>query len=317
MQSYEHIWTILAAIANRGGTKEQALKTVREYGAYVNLTDSIRSEIDPTSDGRLKAYRPLSHFSDGAWMELPFGDALKNFKGLEEGKYSIPDNAERKAADGPTDIKSFVEHNKEFLKDRRSAFTLAHLMQDTVTDKIIQEDMATTYYTSGTEQDDDEIVSLYGYDVKGGLCKFNQTGKIVSMNDFRNVVNLVFILTSAKLWRTVKSQYPDLTMDEVADSIKTSYSRDYNENMLKTASQYAKPGPTLENLIEQDILQEPIQISGFEVQSISDVEDKLIEAGAFNSRQEINNKVEQTIRECINVFDDSKTIEDGEIHDDR
>jgi len=308
MQSYEHVWALLANIANRGQNKEQSLNVLKQYASYINLTDSIRSELNPTPDGALKAYRPLSHYSDGAWMELPFGDKLKNFKGLEDVNYYIPDNAERKAADGPTDILSFFEHNQEFLKDRGSAFTLAHLLQDCVTDRIIQKDIATTYYSTGEKQNDEDIVNLYGYDTKGGLCKLNQTGKIVSMNDFRNVVTLFCSLTSANLWRHIKASYPDLTIDEVSESIKEAYERDYNENMAKTASQYTKPSQSIEKLMESDILEDSVEIAGFDIKSIDDIKTRLIELGAFNNKKEIEDKVEETVRNCIETFSDGRPV---------
>lgn len=308
MQAYEHIWTILAIGAERGQTKEQALKMVREYGAYATLTDSIRSELNPTSDGSLKAYRPLSHYTDGAWMELPYGQKLKNFSGLNDINFHMPANAERKSADGPTDIKSFIEHNKEFLRYKRSAFTLAHLLQDTVTDRIIQKDIATAYYTIDEEQTNEQNVNLYGYDTKGGVCRFNKTNKIVSMGDFRNMVTLFLTLTSSVLWKRIKSQYPDLTIDEVAESAKEAYKRDYNESMLESASKYVRPDSKCEKFMESDILEESVIIADSNVQSIEDIKSRLIEIGSFNNKREIDDIVEQTVRECVEVFNDSKSI---------
>ena len=304
MQAYEHVWTVLANLAKRGMSKEEALNVIRENSAYSTLTDSIRSELNPTPDGSLKAYRPLSHYTDGAWMELPCGEDLKNFGELENVNYYLPENAERKAADGPTDLVSFIEHNKTFLKDNHSVFTVAHLKQDMIADRVLQAEVATAYYTSGTGQEDTVITKLYGLDTKGGLCKFNKTGKIGSMTDFRNMVTLFSTLTSIQLWSSIQQSYPDMTTAEVADIVRESYDRHYSESMSTTASKFISPNPLIEKLMSVNKLEESVQIAGIEIESIDDIKDSLVEIGAFSDIREAENTVSQTVTECVNVFGD-------------
>ena len=314
MQAHEHLWVVLAMAANRGKNKKESLGLLKDHASYVTITDSIRSEINPTPDGRLKAYRPFSHYTDGAWMKLPYDKALKNFKRIEDVEHYMPENAERKAADGPTSIESYLEHNKEYLENDKSAFTTAHLLQDAVIDRIMQEDIVTTYYEAEIDPNVDQSVSLYGNENKGGLCKFNYTGKIAGMSDFRDVVILFSALTSSKLWDQIKFSYPDLTIDEATDAIKEAYYRDYSEPMANAAIQFARPNPNIEKLLESD-MEESVELAGKSINSLEDIKNELVRMSAFNDVKEVEGKVDQTIRECVETYNKTFKI-DGDPSDD-
>jgi len=284
MNIHEHVLTFLIAAAERGYNKKQALDILKDTSAFITLPDSIRTELKPTPDGELDGYRPLSHFpTGGAWMELPHGEGLKTFKGLEQGKFFIPKDAKRKAADDPTDIKSFVRHNKDFLKgDSRADFTKGHLEQDSVTDKVIQGDIAKAYIIGSNE----ESFELYGQQVKSGLAQFNKTNEIVSMETFREMVKKLFTLTSSKLWNRTKQHYPDITMDEIIKTVIESYEKNYSPTMAKNASGFIIPSKYIETLTDKDY---------------KDAETDLLNMKAFNTKTEIGTSVDEVVKDTIDI----------------
>jgi hypothetical protein len=317
MQAHEHIWTVLYTGAKHGTKLEGVKDIIRNYASYMTLPDSIRSELNPTEDGKLKAYRPLSHFTDAAWMTFPYGRELKEYDGLvldeKNIKWHIPENAERKAADGPTDINSFIKHNSGLSTLKEGYFVYAHLSQDMKTDVLFQKNLATPYYEAD-EKESSETTKLYELDVKEGTAKFNKTGKITTMTEFRNLVTLVSVLTSNKLWSEIKKAYPTLTIDEVAELAKEAYDKDYPETMAKNASVYIKPNKAIQMLIESDQnLEEPVTIAGIQVSSISEIEDKLIEMQAITSKEDIENTVNELIG-TVNILDYAKQLNEININ---
>ncbi|MDR0979352.1 MAG: hypothetical protein LBL91_05480 [Lachnospiraceae bacterium] len=298
MDSFAHILTILKTGAKRGTSLEGIKNIVEKYSSYMTLPDSMRSELNPTEDGSLRAYRPLTHFTgdttgnDYSWIKFPYGDKLKNFKDIKELQFYIPSNAEMKGSDGPTNINVFVEHNQELLSTAEGAFVYAHLAEDMLTDVLFQQNLATPDY----ESDKKEAMELYGFKINGGTCTFNKTGKTATMAEFRNAITLTNVVIFKRLWSEIKEAYPNLTINEIVESAKKAYDKDFNPTMAEHAYKYMKPNQNIQALVENEQgLSEPIDIAGVQVSNVNGIEDKLVEMQVVNSREEIEGIIDELI----------------------
>lgn len=288
MQVYEHIWSAMLKCAGNGMSKEEALQYVKNNAAYLVLPDTIRYIINPPREqyvNNLSHCRQISHFSDGAWIEFPDTDKLK--KG--EFNYFVPYDLEKKAADGKTDLISFKKHNQDFYKTKQGQLILYHLVQDNVCFDLFQSFIAKPYYdvsANSESENEQNTFSLYGIDVKDGNAKLNQTGKIVSMQDFRNIVRQVTTLISAELFARLKQSYPDITMEEISESARQSFEANYNSEMVQNSVQFLQP----------DLKSKVSIING----NLDFIKEQLVSIGAFKNTQEISPVVQQAVDNCVN-----------------
>lgn len=308
MQAYEHIMTTMIKLSKstkmlKGLSLEENLALMKKYGAYFTYPDSIRALVKLSTNS---AFRQPSHMSEGAWMEFIVGEELKNSEnGFPLDKIYIPEGLELKAADGPTNLETFKEHNKELFKTREGIAIYTHLKQDTYCDKLFQEYIATCYIEEkDTSVDKGENYSLYGINTKSGLARFNQTGKIVPMSEFREVVAYIQELTTFELFKELREVYPNITFEQIKEVIFASYDKNYPEPMMN-AKQYVVPSQEEQNRILYTL-------TTGDYEYYEGVKQKLIEKGAFKDVNNINKKISSFIDEVIYFNGEQKDIFDIE-----
>ena len=284
MQAYEHIMTTMVKSSKRTKTLdaltlEENLELIRRYGAYFTYPDSVRAIVKLSTDS---AFRQPSHMSEGAWMEYVIGDELKKSNnGYPLDKLHIPENLELKAADGPTSLELAKEHNPTLLKTREGQAIYEHLKQDKQTDILFQNHIATCYIDEKDSNIDtgSEYV-LYGVSTKAGLARLNQSGKIVSMNEFREIVALTQRLTTFELFRKLREAYPDITFEQIQEAVCASYDENYPDSMMN-AKQYSVPSQEEQSKILYAL--DKNDYSYYE-----EIKTKLVKKGAFRNVMDID-----------------------------
>lgn len=294
MQAYEHIMTTMIKLSKR--TKnleplslEENLALMKKYGAYFTYPDSIRALVRLSANG---AYRQPSHMSDGAWMQYIVGEELKSSEnGYPVEKMYIPNGLEIRAADGPTSLELARQHNQDLLKTREGQAIYEHLKQDIHTDMLFQGHMATCYIDeTDTGVNAGETYSLYGVDTKAGLARFNQTGKIVPIGEFRKAVAFTQQLTTLELFKKLRSAYPSITFGQIQEAVFASYDENYPEAMMN-AKQYAVPSAE-----EQTRILYAITIGDYGY--YEGLKAQLVELGAFKDVADIDRQVGNLINKA-------------------
>lgn len=240
MQAYEHIMAAMIKLSKkRKITLEENLIIMRKYGAYFTYPDSIRALVKLSTNS---AFRQPSHMSEGAWMKFIIGKELKDLKdGFPSNRMYIPEGLELKSADGPTCLEQAIKYNQELLKTREGQAIYEHLKEDTYTDKLFQNYIATCYIDKkDNDISEGENYSLYGENTKAGLAKLNQTGRIITMSEFREIVSYVQQLSTLYLFKELKEHYQDITFEQIRETIFLSYNENYPEPMMN-AKQYVVP----------------------------------------------------------------------------
>ena len=287
MQAYEHIMaTMIKLSKNTNNLKslslEENLALMRKFGAYFTYPDSIRALVRLSTD---KAFRQPSHMSDGAWMQFIIGEELKNsVNGFPADKMYIPEGLELRAADGPTKLELARAHNQEEFKTREGQAIYEHLKQDIYTDELFQGYIATCYIDENDSNvNPGESYSLYGVDTKSGLARFNQTGKIVPMSEFREVVALTQQLSTLELFKRLRESYPTISFEQIQDTIFTSYDEVYPEAMMN-AKQYAVPSQE-----EQTRILYALETGDYGY--YERIKSTLVEKGAFKDISDIDKQI--------------------------
>lgn len=287
MQAYEHIMATMIKLSKntktlKALTLEENLALIRRYGAYFTYPDSIRALVRLSTN---KAFRQPSHMSEGAWMEFIVGEELKaSENGFPIEKMYIPEGSELKAADGPTSLELARAHNQELLKTREGQAIYEHLKQDLHTDRLFQGHIATCYIDENEPGiNAGESYSLYGVNTKAGLARFNQTGKIVPMSQFREVVAITQQLTTFELFKKLREAYPGITFEQIQDAIFASYDENYPKAMMN-AKQYAVPSQEEQTRILHTL-------TTGECSYYDGLKTSLVEKGAFKDISDIDRQV--------------------------
>lgn len=291
MQAYEHIMATMIKLSKntktlKALTLEENLALMRKYGAYFTYPDSIRALVRLSTNS---AFRQPSHMSEGAWMEFIVGEELKAARnGFPIEKMYIPAGAELKAADGPTSLELAREHNQELFETREGQAIYEHLKQDLHTDMLFQGHIATCYIDENeVDVKAGENYSLYGVNTKAGLARFNQTGKIVPISEFREVVSITQQLSTLELFGKLKEAYPEITFDQIQETIFASYDENYPEAMMN-AKQYAVPAQE-----EQDRILHALTTGDYSY--YEKLKNTLVEKGAFKDVTDINRQISNLI----------------------
>lgn len=290
MQAYEHIMATMIKFSQQTKSKpltlEKNLALMKQYGAYFTYPDSIRALVKLSTNS---AFRQPSHMTNDAYMEYIVGDELKAAEnGYPLDKIHIPDGLELKAADGPTSLETAIEHNRELFKTKEGQAIFEHLKQDKLTDELFQGYMATCYIDeTGLDTTALESYSLYGVNTKAGLAKFNQTGKIVPMSEFRQAVSNTQQLTTLELFKQLREAYPDITFEQIQAAIFESYDSNYPAPMMN-AKQYVVPSKE-----EQDRILHALTTGDYEY--YEQLKKALVEQGAFKDITDINKQVSKLI----------------------
>lgn len=302
MQAYEHIMSTMIKLSKNTSnltalTLEENLLFMKKYGAYFTYPDSIRALVRLSTN---KAFRQPSHMSEGAWMEFIVGEELKTAeKGFPIEKMYIPEGLELKAADGPTSLELAREHNQELFKTREGKAIYEHLKQDFHTDMLFQGHIATCYIDENeTDVKVGEDYSLYGVNTKAGLARFNQTGKIVPMSEFREVVAMTQQLSTFELFRKLRESYPDITFNQIQEAIFESYDENYPEAMMN-AKQYAVPSQE-----EQDRILHALTTADYSY--YEKLKNTLVEKGAFKHVTDVNRQVNDLIDKVTSLGNGQK-----------
>ena len=309
MQAYEHIMATMIKFSKNTSnlsalTLEENLALMRKYGAYFTYPDSVRSLVRLTTN---KAFRQPSHMSDGAWMKFIVGEELKTAEnGFPIEKLYIPEGAELKAADGPTNLEIAKERNQEVFKTREGQAIYEHLKQDVHADMLFQGHVATCYIDENeTDVNAGENYSLYGIDTKAGLTRFNQSGKIVPMSEFREVVAITQQLSTLELFRKLREVYPQITFNQIQETICASYDENYPEAM-RNAKQYVVPSQEEQNRILH------VLTTG-DYAYYENLKRTLVEKGAFKNIDDINIQISNLIDEVTSLGNGQKDRFDIEI----
>lgn len=302
MQAYEHIMATMIKLSKNTSnlsalTLEENLALMRKYGAYFTYPDSIRALVRLSTN---KAFRQPSHMSEGAWMEFIIGEELKaSGNGFPLEKMYIPEGAELKAADGPTSLELARAHNQELLKTREGQAIYEHLKQDIHTDRLFQGHIATCYIDENEANvNAGENYSLYGVNTKAGLARFNQTGKIVPMSEFREVVALTQQLTTLELFRKLREAYPGISFEQIQEAIFASYDENYPEAMMN-AKQYAVPSQEEQAKILQ-------AVTTGDYGYYERLKYSLVEKGAFRDISDVNRQVSNLIEKATYLDSEQK-----------
>lgn len=302
MQAYEHIMSTMIKLSKKTRniqslTLEENLALMRKYGAYFTYPDSVRALVKLSANG---AYRQPSHMSDGAWMEYIIGDELKNANsGYPVNKMHIPECSEIRAADGPTNLEVAIEHNQEILQTREGQAIYEHLKQDKETDKLFQGYIATCYIDEqDTNVEAGENYSLYGVSTKAGLARLNQTGKIVPMSEFREIVALTQQLTTLELFKKLRVAYPGITFEQIQEAIYESYDDNYPEPMMN-AKTYVVPSQE-----EQGRILHALTTNDYRY--YADIKEKLVEKGAFKDIKDIDIQVSGLVDKITSLTEEQK-----------
>ena len=287
MQAYEHIMATMIKLSKNTSklkalTLEENLELMRRYGAYFTYPDSIRALVRLSTS---KAFRQPSHMSEGAWMEFIVGEELKSScNGFPTEKMYVPEGSELKAADGPTSLELARMHNPELLKTREGQAIYEHLKQDVHTDELFQGYIATCYIDEKDASiEAGESYSLYGVDTKAGLARLNQTGKIVPMSTFREIVADTQQLTTLELFKKLKQAYPGITFEQIQEAVFASYDENYPEPMMN-AKQYAVPSDK-----EQEIILHALTTGDYGY--YERLKMGLVEKGAFKDVKDIDRQI--------------------------
>ena len=303
MQAYEHIMATMIMLSKKTKTSdmltlENNLEVIRRYGAYFTYPDSIRALVALSTGG--KAFRQPSHMSGEAWMQFIIGDELKASKnGFPIEKMYIPEGSELKAADEPTSLEVARAHNQELLKTREGQAIYEHLRQDSHTDRLFQGYIATCYIDENESGiNAGESYSLYGVTTKAGLARFNQTGKIVPMSEFREVVAITQQLTTLELFKKLREAYPGITFEQIQDAVFASYDENYPEPMMN-AKKYAVPNPT-----EQSRILHTLDTGDAEY--YERLKSSLVEKGAFKNIDDVNMQISGLICQITSLDAEQK-----------
>ena len=287
MQAYEHIMATMIKLSkhtknSNSLTLEENLALMKKYGAYFTYPDSVRALVGLATQ---KPFRQPSHMSDGAWMQFIVGEELKNLEnGFPMDKMYIPDGLELKAADGPTNLEIAKEHNQELFKTREGQAIYEHLKQDTQSDRLFQGYIATCYIDENdTSVSNVKNYSLYGINTKAGLARFNQTGKIVPMSTFREVVAITQQLTTLELFKKLREAYPGITFEQIREVIFESNDENYPEAMMN-AKEYVVPSKE-----EQFRILHALENNDYSY--YEELKKSLIEKEAFKDVDDINKQV--------------------------
>lgn len=296
MQAYEHI---VSSILNLDDcmTKEEILRFMRKYGAYITLPDSIRGAVYRWFG---KAYRQPSHFSEGAYIK--YAEILKRLKdidenGFPEGSIYIPEGLQTRAADGMTSLECAKECNQGLINLKEWQFVMYHLIQDSYSDKLFQEYIASCYVECKTSSE--SLFKIYGVEVEDSSARLNQTNRIISMSEFRRIVELVQRLSTLELYRRLSEKNKGITFDDIKGAVFKSYDDNYPECM-QNAKRYVVPNET-----EQDMILGAIAGKDNATQYYTDIKRKLVEIGAFKSIKDIEDSIKAYIDET--TFENRKT----------
>lgn len=287
MQAYEHIMAAMIKLSKkRKITLEENLIIMRKYGAYFTYPDSIRALVKLSTNS---AFRQPSHMSEGAWMKFIIGKELKDLKdGFPSNRMYIPEGLELKSADGPTCLEQAIKYNQELLKTREGQAIYEHLKEDTYTDKLFQNYIATCYIDKkDNDISEGENHSLYGENTKAGLARLNQTGRIITMSEFREIVSYVQQLSTLYLFKELKEHYQDITFEQIRETIFLSYNENYPEPMMN-AKQYVVPVKE-----EQDRILHVLTTGDYEY--YENLKHILVEKSVFKNVNDINKQVSDLI----------------------
>ena len=287
MQAYEHIMAAMIKLSKkRKITLEENLIIMRKYGAYFTYPDSIRALVKLSTNS---AFRQPSHMSEGAWMKFIIGKELKDLKdGFPSNRMYIPEGLELKSADGPTCLEQAIKYNQELLKTREGQAIYEHLKEDTYTDKLFQNYIATCYIDKkNVDINEGEKYSLYGEHTKAGLARLNQTGRIITMSEFREIVSYVQQLSTLYLFKELKEHYHDITFEQIRETIFLSYNENYPEPMMN-AKQYVVPVKE-----EQDRILYALTTGDYEY--YENLKQILVEKSVFKNVNDINKQVSDLI----------------------
>lgn len=302
MQAYEHIMTTMVKLSKNtinlsALTLDENLALMRKYGAYFTYPDSIRALVRLSTN---KAFRQPSHMSEGAWMEFIVGEELKAAEnGFPKEKMYIPEGSELKAADGPTSLELARVHNPELLKTREGQAIYEHLKQDIHADLLFQGHIATCYIDENeTGVNAGGSHSLYGVTTKAGLARFNQTGKVVPMSKFREVVALTQQLTTLELFKKLREAYPGITFKQIQEAIFASYDESYPDAMMN-AKQYAVPS-------EEEQARILYAVTTGDYGYYKRLKCSLVEKGAFRDLSDVNREVSNIIEKTTFLDSEQK-----------
>ena len=219
MEIFGHVFTFYSAL-RREFSHERAVELVEEHAAKLCLTDAIRFTVKEC-DNIVKFGRGYSHFTDGCYMKLPFGDELKNFTNISQTSYHTGEGYTNKFADDSTDFAKFIRLNSDMFKEENESwgvFALAHLCQDVDTDDFWQREVCTTY-------------------TKDNFVYYNMTKTVVDGQKFRIDMALANIyIHNAFINRLFYVKISDV--EEVIDAAKTSFRRWYEPEMAENTCKY-------------------------------------------------------------------------------
>ena len=215
MEVLGHVLTFYAALRQAGISKEQAESFVVEHAAKVCLTDSIRCTV--TGDNVVKYGRGYSHFSDGCYMVLPCGKALKTYTNIHQTTFDSDKNYKSKFSDTPTDFCLFIKTNPHLFTPENSDWglsVLSHLQQDVNTDYLW-------------------LHNLCKCNVKNNQVLYINSDIVVTGETFRKDMALVNIYIHRVFIELIFDMFGDYILDDFLELPKNSFRKWYNPAMAE------------------------------------------------------------------------------------
>lgn len=225
MEIFGHVVTMRAAFRRAHVSAMLSDVLVREHAAKLCLTDAIRWTV--RGDDVVKFGRGYSHFTDGCYMVLPYGERLKNFTDIHQTEFYTQEGYTSKFADEPTDFAKFIRINSAMFSVSNEAWgicALAHLQQDVSSDSTWQHNLCRC------DTNKNEVVYV-------------KTGKVVDGKTFREDMALANVYMHNYFVEASMAEFGDVINDERIDEARQSFRKFYVQGMAENTCRYLEMDP--------------------------------------------------------------------------
>lgn len=254
MEIFGHVVTMRAAFRRAHVSPMLCDVLVREHAAKLCLTDAIRWTV--RGDDVVKFGRGYSHFTDGCYMVLPYGEKLATFSDIHQTEFYTDEFYKNKFADEPTDFAKFICINSAMFSTSNEAWgisALVHLQQDVSSDSLWQH-------------------NLCRCDTAKNEVVYVKTGKIVDGKTFRDDMALANVYMHNYFVEAALAELGDVINEATLEEAKQSFRRFYYQPMAENTCKYLDMDP---------------RVFGMSLEERNALVGELIERGLVTSEQEL------------------------------
>ena len=254
MEIFGHVVTMRAAFRRAHVSETISDVLVREHAAKLCLTDAIRWTV--RGDDVVKFGRGYSHYTDGCYMVLPFGEKLKTFTDIHQTEFYTNEFYRNKFADEPTDFAKFIRINAPMFSVTNEAWglcALVHLQQDVASDSVWQHNLCRC------DTANDQVVYV-------------KTGKVVDGKTFREDMALANVYMHNYFVEAALGEFEDVINDATLEEARQSFAKYYYQGMADNTGRYLEMDP---------------RVFGMSYDQRQELVAELIEKGLVNSEEEL------------------------------